>query len=55
MWRVLYVPQLIKVNKSITKLGLAHNNIGKAGCKALTEAITANKTLQQLQLLPGEA
>jgi hypothetical protein len=47
-------PQLVRHNQNLKKLGLAYNSIGRQGCQALTQAIKANKSLQQLQLLPGE-
>lgn len=45
--------QVIKRSQSLKKLGLSYNNIGKAGCQALTAAINSNQSLKHLQLLPG--
>jgi hypothetical protein len=45
--------QLVRFSRSLKKLGLAQNHIGRAGCAALRSAILANPGLQQLQLLPG--
>jgi hypothetical protein len=45
--------QLIKGSESLKKLGLSNNEIGKAGCQALTAAISSNQSLKHLQLLPG--
>lgn len=45
--------QIIRTSTSLKKLGLAHNKIGKEGCKALTSAISANQSLKHLQILPG--
>ncbi len=43
---------MIRTSQSLKKLGLSYNKIGKAGCQALTAAITQNQSLKQLQLLP---
>lgn len=46
-------PQVIRTSPSLKKLGLSNNSIGKAGCQALTAAISSNQSLKHLQLLPG--
>ncbi len=52
LYPALYT-QVIRHSNSLKKLGLAFNNIGKAGCQALTAAISANQSLKHMQLLPG--
>lgn len=49
----LVSPQIIRTSTSLKKLGLSFNKIGKEGCRALTSAISANQSLKQLQILPG--
>ena len=46
----IVIASLIGVNAVLTKISLAHNQLGEEGTKSVCEALKSNKTLVELDL-----
>jgi hypothetical protein len=54
-WPLTPRPQALENNSTLEVLTLHENNIGAAGCQALIGALQSNRTLRQLEFLPGNS